>query len=141
MKNYTETKIGRIIEEEFDSRMENAVFEYIFDVGANKLKKITEEDILKVEGNALMTADFTQSLVRCVVRIVKECSYAEISKYIRIYLFCEPKVNELYLYKDYFNRTGFDELLCALDLGEDDVKKDYLKIYVVVDEDSLEREE
>ena len=141
MKNYTETKIGRIIEEEFDSRMENAVFEYIFDVGAKKLKKITEEDILKVEGNALMTADFTQSLVRCAVRIVKECSYAEISKYIRIYLFCEPKVNELYLYKDYFNRTGFDELLCALDLGEDDVKKDYLKIYVVVDEDSLEREE
>lgn len=36
MKNYTETKIGRIIEEEFDSRMENAVFEYIFDVGAKR---------------------------------------------------------------------------------------------------------
>lgn len=141
MKNYTETKIGRIIEEEFNSRMENAVFGYIFDVGVNKLKKITEEDILKVEGNALMTADFTQALVRCAVRIVKECSYAEIIKYIRIYLFCEPKVNELYLYKDYFNRTGFDELLCTLNLGEDDVKKDYLKIYVVVDEDSLESEE
>ena len=121
--------------------MENAVFGYIFDVGANKLKKITEEDILKVEGNALMTADFTQALVRCAVRIVKECSYAEIIEYIRIYLFCEPKVNELYLYKDYFNRTGFDELLGALDLGEDDVKKDYLKIYAVVDEDSLEGEE
>lgn len=141
MKNYTETKIGRIIEEEFNSRMENAVFGYIFDVGVNKLKKITEEDILKVEGNALMTADFTQALVRCAVRIVKECSYAEIIKYIRIYLFCEPKVNELYLYKDYFNRTVFDELLCTLNLGEDDVKKDYLKIYVVVDEDSLESEE
>lgn len=138
---YYNTKIRRIIEEEFDSRMENAVFGYIFDVGANKLKKITEEDILKVEGNALMTTDFTQALVRCAVRIVKECSYAEIIEYIRIYLFCEPKVNEIYLYKDYFNRTGFDELLGALDLEEDDVKKDYLKIYAVVDKDSLEEEE
>lgn len=138
---YYNTKIRRIIEEEFDSRMENAVFGYIFDTGANRLKELTEEDILKVKGNALMTADFAQALVRCAVRIVKECSYSEIIEYIRIFLFCEPKVNELYLYKDYFNRTGFDELLGALDLGEDDVKGDYLKIYAVIDEDSLESEE
>lgn len=141
MKNYTETKIGRIIEEEFDSRMENAVFGYIFDTGANRLKELTEKDILKIEGNALMTADFVQALVRCAVRIVRECSYSEIIEYIRIYLFCEPKVNEVYLYKYQFNKIGFDELLGSLNLGEDDVKGDYLKIYAVVDEDSLESEE
>ena len=30
---YHETKIGRIIEEEFDSRVGNAVFSYIMDKG------------------------------------------------------------------------------------------------------------
>lgn len=40
---YYETKIGRIIEKEFDSRMGNAVISYIMDKGMSNVKKITDE--------------------------------------------------------------------------------------------------
>ena len=62
---YYETKIGKIIEKEFDSRMENAVISYIMDKGMSNVKEITDEQIEKLEGNGLMTQDFVQSLVRC----------------------------------------------------------------------------
>ncbi len=35
---YYETKIGKIIEEEFDSRMGNAVISYIMDEGIENVK-------------------------------------------------------------------------------------------------------
>lgn len=38
---YYETKIGKIIEEEFDSRMGNAVVSYIMDKGMSNVKEIT----------------------------------------------------------------------------------------------------
>ena len=66
---YYETKIGKIIEEEFDSRMGNAVVSYIMDKGMSNVKEITDEQIEKLEGNGLMTQDFVQSLVRCAKRI------------------------------------------------------------------------
>lgn len=37
---YYETKIGKIIEEEFDARMGNAVITYIMDKGMENIKKI-----------------------------------------------------------------------------------------------------
>ena len=40
---YYETKIGKIIEEEFDSRMGNAVISYIMDEGIENVKEITEK--------------------------------------------------------------------------------------------------
>jgi hypothetical protein len=52
---YYETKIGKIIEEEFDSRMGNAVISYIMDKGMSNVKEITDEQIKKLEGNGLMT--------------------------------------------------------------------------------------
>lgn len=55
---YYETKIGKIIEEEFDSRMGNAVISYIMDKGMSNVKEITDEQIKKLEGNGLMTQDF-----------------------------------------------------------------------------------
>ena len=57
---YHETKIGRIIEEEFDSRVGNAVFSYIMDKGIEFIKQITDEDIAGIKGNGLMTDDFSQ---------------------------------------------------------------------------------
>lgn len=42
---YYETKIGKIIEEEFDSRMGNAVVSYIMDKGISNIKEITDEQI------------------------------------------------------------------------------------------------
>ena len=68
---YYETKIGKIIEEEFDSRMGNAVVSYIMDKGMSNVKEITDEQIEKLEGNGLMTQDFVQSLVRCAKRICR----------------------------------------------------------------------
>ena len=69
---YYETKIGKIIEEEFDSRMGNAVISYIMDKGMSNVKEVTDEQIEKLEGNGLMTQDFVQSLVRCARRICNE---------------------------------------------------------------------
>ena len=70
---YYETKIGKIIDEEFDSRMGNAVISYIMDEGMGNVKEITDDQIEELEGNGLMTQDFVQSLVRCARRICNEC--------------------------------------------------------------------
>lgn len=84
--SYYETKIGKIIEEEFDSRMGNAVISYIMDKGMSNVKEITDEQIEKLEGNGLMTQDFVQSLVRCTRRICNECKWNELIEFIRLYL-------------------------------------------------------
>lgn len=47
-------KIGKIIEEEFDSRMGNAVISYIMDKGMSNVKEITDEQIDKLEGNGFL---------------------------------------------------------------------------------------
>ena len=39
---YYETKIGKIIEEEFDARMGNAVISYIMGKGIENIKEITD---------------------------------------------------------------------------------------------------
>ena len=72
---YYETKIGKIIDEEFDSRMGNAVISYIMDEGMGNVKEITDDQIEELEGNGLMTQDFVQSLVRCARRICNECEF------------------------------------------------------------------
>lgn len=90
---YYETKIGKIIEEEFDSRMGNAVISYIMDKGMSNVKEITDEQIKKFEGNGLMTQDFVQSLVRCARRICVECEWAELIEFIRLHLWCTPTVH------------------------------------------------
>jgi hypothetical protein len=40
---YYGTKIGKIIEEEFDSQMGNAVISYIMDKGMSNVKEITDK--------------------------------------------------------------------------------------------------
>lgn len=69
-------KVKCIIKEEFDERMGLAVISYLCDqVGFETAGKITDEQIAKIEGNALMTAPFCQSMVRCARRIARECSF------------------------------------------------------------------
>lgn len=99
---YYETKIGKIIEEEFDSRMGNAVISYIMDEGMSNVKEVTDEQIEKLEGNGLMTQDFVQSLVRCARRICNECEWIELIEFIRLHLWCTPIVHDVYLYKEDF---------------------------------------
>ena len=133
---YYETKIGKIIEEEFDSRMGNAVVSYIMDKGMSNVKEITDEQIEKLEGNGLITQDFVQSLVRCARRICKECEWIEMIEFIRLHLWCTPTVHDVYLYREDFTDESFAELLDSLDLDNDEVGNE-IKLYAVVDEDCL----
>ena len=79
---YYETKIGKIIEEESDSRMGNAVFAYIMSNGIDAIKEYTDEEIAEIKGNA---SEFNQSLVRCARRICRECEWIEMIEFIRLY--------------------------------------------------------
>lgn len=133
---YYETKIGKIIEEEFDSRIGNAVISYIMNKGMENVKKITDEQIRKIERNGLMTADFLQSLVRCARKICQECEWVEIIEFIRLYLWCPPTVYDVYLYKEDFTSESFAELLDNLDLDESEVGEE-IKLFAVVDKDCL----
>lgn len=133
---YYETKIGKIIEEEFDSRMGNAVISYIMDKGISNVKKITDEQIEKLEGNGLMAQDFVQLLVRCARRICNECEWIELIEFIRLHLWCIPTVHDVYLYKEDFTDESFSELLKDLELDEEEVGSE-IKLFAVVDKDCL----
>ena len=133
---YHETKIGKIIEKEFDSRIGNAVISYIMDKGIENVKKITDEQISKLEGSGLMTQDSVQSLVRCARRICNECEWIELVEFIRLHLWCTPTVHDVYLYKEDFTSESFAELLDDLDLDESEVGNE-IKLFAVVDRDCL----
>lgn len=71
-------KVAKIIEEEFDSRVSMCVLSYLFQqVGMDKAKEISDEQIEGLEENAFMTKEFVQSLVRCARRIARECSFTD----------------------------------------------------------------
>lgn len=133
---YHETKIGKIIEQEFDARIENAVFSYIMDKGIERIKQITDEDIVAIEGDGLFTAEFNQSLVRCARRICTECEWVEIIEYIRLFLFCAPTVHEVSLYREDFSMDSFTELLWDLDLDDEEVENE-IQLYAVVNKECL----
>lgn len=134
--DYYDTKIGKIIDTEFDSRMESAVFSYLMDKGIENIREITDEQIEKMEGNGLMTQRFAQSLVRCAKRICNECEWIEIIEYIRLYLFCTPLVKQVALYKEDFTDESFAELLNDLDLNDEEVGSEII-LYAVIDQDCL----
>lgn len=69
-------KVYKIINEEFDQRMGLAVIQYLCEqVGIDKAKEITDDEIEAIDGNALMTKSFCQAMVRCARRIAVECSF------------------------------------------------------------------
>ena len=120
MRNY-ETKIGKFINEKFDSRMEIAIVTYIIDTGIDNLKNVTEEDVLSMQidtGN-IMSKDFAQALVRTAVKISKECTELEIMEYIRCHLNFTPSVHELIICKDELSEDAWNSTLELLELEED----------------------
>ena len=124
MKNNAGEKVRDIIRKEFDSRMEMAVVTYILDNGWEDLKEVTEEDILKVEGNGLMTKEFCQALVRASVRICKECdTFDDFLPFIVNYLYVDKaKMKEIELSKHGMKDYEWDHLLEEFDLyDEEDV--------------------
>ena len=136
---YYETKIGQIIENEFDSRMDSTLFSYILRKGIDALENVTEEDIEKVEGNGIMPASFCQALVRCAVRICKECNFGEIIEYIRLHMQSSPVVHSLEICREEYRNGAFDGILHCLGLDDEQVG-DSFSVYAVVDESTLKEE-
>ena len=118
MRNSAGEKAKRIIEQEFDGRMAMAVVTYILDKGFENLKEVTEEEILKVKGNALMTDRFCQALVRAAVRICKEChEIDDFLPFIVNYLYVpNAKMKEIDLYYDDYGKHDWEYLLDKLDV-------------------------
>lgn len=122
MKNNSGEKVRNIIRKEFDSRMEMAVVTYILDNGWEDLKEVTEEDILKVEGNGLMTKEFCQALVRASVRICKECdTFDDFLPFIVNYLYVDKaKMKEIELSKHGMKDYEWEELIEKFELEDEE---------------------
>ena len=122
MKNNAGQKVRDIIRKEFDSRMEMAVVTHILGMGWDKLEFVTEEDILKVEGNGLMTKEFCQALVRASVRICKECDmFEDFLPFIVNYLFVpNAKMREIELSKHGLKPYEWEELIEKFELYDEE---------------------
>lgn len=118
MRNNAGEKIKRIIEEEFDGRMAMVVVRYIIGEGFDKLKELTEDDILKVEGDGFMTDKFCQALVRTAVRICKECNEIDdFLPFIVNHLYVpKAKMNKIDLHYDDYGEYDWEYLLDKLDV-------------------------
>lgn len=118
MKNTAGEKVKQIIYEEFDGRVAMAVITYILDKGFGNLKEVTDEEILKVKGNALMTDSFCQSLVRAAVRICREVNMIdEFLPYVVNHLYV-PNANmkEIEVYKSETSEEEWDCIMSKFDL-------------------------
>ena len=122
MKNTAGDKVKQIINKEFDSRVAMAVVTYILDYGFEKLKKVKEEDILQMKGNALMTDEFVQALVRAAVRICKECNQIDdFLPYIVNHLYVpNAQMNDLYFDQDEMTKYRWETFICDLGIDYDE---------------------
>ena len=114
-------KLEKIISDNFDSRMEVAVLTYIIETGTKALKEVTEEEILQIEGNALMTDKFCQALVRTAVIIAKEFEAIDIMEFIRLSANFTPYPKEITLYREDFGSSDWTNLLDVLDIDYDNI--------------------
>lgn len=133
MTPYYETKIGKIIDQEFDSRMESAIFSYILENGFNQLKEVTDKEIENIKSTSeLMTDDFCRAMVKAAVRICKECTVWEYMTDIRCYLNIEPKIDQITLYKDDYSERTWSNLLQTFNVEEE---KEYINMQTIVEVD------
>ena len=69
-----DTKIGKIVDTHFDSRLEGALLSYILEKGTDYLKQVTDADINEVKSDCNIISDsVVQSLVSTAVIIANEC--------------------------------------------------------------------
>lgn len=131
MTNNKNEEISRLIENEFDSRMEAAVISYILDEGIKNLQNETEESISKIDGEKFMTAEFLQALVRTAVKICKTYRPMEIMCFIRMSCQFAPFPKSVDLYKEDFTETGWSELCGRLDEDEESCE---IKVLIISEE-------
>lgn len=139
-RNEAGIKVKQIIEQEFDGRVAMAVITYILDNGFNNLKEITEEEIMQIKGDALMADRFCQALVRCAVRICKECNEIdEFLPYIVNHLYVpNAKMNDVTFYQDEMTKWKWKEFIDDLDI---DYEEDADEVtYVVLNANVIEVE-
>lgn len=122
MKNNAGKKVRNIIMKEFDMRMSMAVITYILDKGFENLKEVTEEEILKVKGNAFMSDKFCQSLVRCAVKICKECNQIDDFLPFIVNHLIVPKAStkEIEISKSHVDIDLWEIMIRQFDLEEED---------------------
>ena len=75
---YYETKIGKIIEQEFDTRVESVVFIYIMDKGIERIKRITDEDIVGIGYHEICICE------ECAAELWTEPQYDYTVKFVEI---------------------------------------------------------
>lgn len=114
-------KVKKIIENEFDSRVAMMVVSYILDKGWSYTSSITEEEVLTLEGNGLMTTEFIQALVRTSAKICKETSEIDdFLPYIINYLHVPNATKSLLtFYKDETTDITWETIIDAFDIEED----------------------
>ena len=121
MQKYYETKIGKIVDANFDARMTNAVIGYIIDKGWDNVKCITDEQISNLESQALMTKEFVQSLVKTAREICQTCSmWEDLMPYIRCHIGINGyQTQEIRLEKEDYTESEWDNLIYQLDVDDD----------------------
>lgn len=121
MQKYYETKIGEIIDKNFDARMTNAVIGYIVDKGWDYVKDITDEQISKIEDQALMTKEFSQALVKTAREICQTCSmWEDLMPYIRCHIGINGyQTQEIRIEKEDYTEDQWDNITYQLDVDED----------------------
>ena len=121
MQKYYETKIGKIVDKNFDARMTNAVIAYIVDNGWNNVKDITDEQILNLEAQGLMTKEFAQALVKTAREICQTCSmWEDLMPYIRCHIGINGyQTQEIRLEKEDYTESEWDNLIYQLDIDDD----------------------
>ena len=121
MEKYYETKIGRIVEKNFDARMTNAVIAYIVDKGWDNVKDITDEQISEIKDQGIMGADFSQALVRTAREICQTCSmWDDFMPYIRCHIGINGcQTQEVKFDKEDFSEDEWDNFTYQLDIDDD----------------------
>ena len=121
MQMYYETKIGQIIDKNFDARMTNAVIGYIVDKGWDYVKDITDEQISKIEDQALMTKEFSQALVKTAREICKTCSmWEDLMPYIRCHIGINGyQTQKIRIEREDYTEDQWDNITYQLDVDED----------------------
>ena len=132
MREVAGDKVYDIIRRNFDARLSMTIVAYIIDTGWENISQITEEEILEVKGNALMTDTFTQAIVRTSVKICKECNlYDDFLPFIINQLHV-PKAatKSIEIYKSDVSEYNWDRLLdkFGLDYEEEPEKIEMIEL-------------
>lgn len=133
MTKWYENKVGKIIDEEFDARLDGAILSEILRIGWETCAAITDEEIDSVEGNGIMTKEFCQSMMRAERRICKECNmFKDFFPYIRKYMGINGcQAHDITLYQEDYQSDQWNEILYKLDLDGEEM--DAVDVIAIVD--------